>query len=383
MVDFNSLLNSYSLEQRKPQFRQSILKEFFQYKILDIIYNSKWSGNLVFLGGTSLRIIHDFRRFSDDIDFDITGIYTENDHDELCNYICKRLTGDGIHVELDRNKKTNRSKGSAYTRYISFPQMLKNQGIHNDPRKKFFVKLDAQRHNYGDFVYTPEERIINKFGIFTAVKVTPIDIILAMKYCSALERVKGRDFYDITELVNITVPNHDYLVNRFRFGSLCEEYYGPVHLKEKLIEKLSAIKEKEWKEKAGEIERYIFNPAEVSKVLLFNKWILDRSFLRFFGLEVTGDNKVIDPSATKIKRFRLNKHNLSISIPIYPGSEYFTVTPKPDKINLFFTNTTGNKTGANLSEFPEKIFPLKGYNNMEFIINPENLTPVSIEICFY
>lgn len=51
-------------------FRSFMLREYFQYKILEIVFECKFADKLCFLGGTCLRIVHDNSRFSDDLDFD-------------------------------------------------------------------------------------------------------------------------------------------------------------------------------------------------------------------------------------------------------------------------------------------------------------------------
>lgn len=383
MIDFNVIQNSYNENIRQPKFKQAMLKEYFQYKILDIINNSKWSDSLVFLGGSNLRIVHNFRRFSDDLDFDIKGDYDENDHENMCRYVCNQLAKEGVEVEIDREKKNKKDHHIAYTRYINFPKMLKIQGIHNDPRKKIFVKLDAQAHNYGNFSYTPEDRIINRFGVFTSVKTTPIDVILSMKYCSILERAKGRDFYDVTELVNLTKPNDDYLTNRFKHGKLKEDYYGPIHLKERIIKKIEKMEIKDWEEKIKEIERYIFNPAESSKILHFENWIMDPSFLRTFGLEVTGDNTVYDHVLSHRKRLRLNHYNRKVEISFYPDSDSFIPTPQRADVRLSFRNVYGDQTGKPLTNYPEKIERKEGFNILNFELNPESKDPININVQFY
>jgi len=44
----------------KPQwvFKKNILREYLQYKILDIIYDSRYASRLAFMGGTAIKIIH-------------------------------------------------------------------------------------------------------------------------------------------------------------------------------------------------------------------------------------------------------------------------------------------------------------------------------------
>ncbi len=41
-----------------------------------------------------------FRRFSDDLDFDIKGDYDETDHEDMCRYVCNQLAKEGVEVEI-------------------------------------------------------------------------------------------------------------------------------------------------------------------------------------------------------------------------------------------------------------------------------------------
>jgi len=51
----------------------NILKEHYQIYLLDLIFNSTWENNLVFKGGTALRLVYGSVRFSEDLDFSLTG----------------------------------------------------------------------------------------------------------------------------------------------------------------------------------------------------------------------------------------------------------------------------------------------------------------------
>ncbi|MDD4663099.1 MAG: nucleotidyl transferase AbiEii/AbiGii toxin family protein [Caldisericia bacterium] len=57
----------------------NILKEHYQLYLLDILYKSSFEENLVFKGGTALRLAYQSYRFSEDLDFSIQGniAYTE------------------------------------------------------------------------------------------------------------------------------------------------------------------------------------------------------------------------------------------------------------------------------------------------------------------
>ena len=62
------MLNLKQIEEYYPKnlraFKKNILREYLQYKILEIIFNSKVVNKLSFLGGTALRIIYNNTRFS-------------------------------------------------------------------------------------------------------------------------------------------------------------------------------------------------------------------------------------------------------------------------------------------------------------------------------
>ena len=68
MITLDQILAAYPENLRA--FKESILKEYLQYKILNSIFNSEHANKLAFLGGTALRIVYGSTRFSEDLDFD-------------------------------------------------------------------------------------------------------------------------------------------------------------------------------------------------------------------------------------------------------------------------------------------------------------------------
>jgi hypothetical protein len=87
--------------------------------------------------------------------------------------------------------------------------------------------------------------------------------------CAILEREKGRDFYDITELVKLTRANTDYIRNRMEFGKLKQVYSGPESY---ITTALTALKTVDWEDKAREIAKFLFDPSDSDKVLWFKKY---------------------------------------------------------------------------------------------------------------
>lgn len=75
MITLDQILSAYPENLRA--FKESVLKEYLQYKILNSIYNSDYANKLAFLGGTALRIVYGSTRFSEDLDFEELARDTE------------------------------------------------------------------------------------------------------------------------------------------------------------------------------------------------------------------------------------------------------------------------------------------------------------------
>src|ERR1035441_5730925 len=103
-------------------FKRFILREYLQYKVLQIIFDSLFADKLCFLGGTCLRIIHNNSRFSEDLDFDNFRL-SEKSFGAISAVIKKALEREGYEVEFK-----NVFKG-AYHCHIKFPGLLFKEGL--------------------------------------------------------------------------------------------------------------------------------------------------------------------------------------------------------------------------------------------------------------
>jgi Uncharacterized conserved protein len=99
MLNLSQITEYYSKPERK--FKRNILREYLQYKTLEIIFNSKAGQKMSFLGGTALRIVYGSSRFSEDLDFDNFNL-TEKDFVGLANEIRVNLIKQGYQVEMKK-----------------------------------------------------------------------------------------------------------------------------------------------------------------------------------------------------------------------------------------------------------------------------------------
>ena len=85
MLNLNEILPFYPEPLRVH--REFILREYLQHKILQLIFDiPEHAQKLCFLGGTALRIVHGNERFSEDLDFDNSGL-TEDQFDVISEKI--------------------------------------------------------------------------------------------------------------------------------------------------------------------------------------------------------------------------------------------------------------------------------------------------------
>jgi hypothetical protein len=93
---------------------------------------------------------------------------------------------------------------------LRFPKLLYDQGLSPHQQEKILIQLDTVAQGYA---YSPEIRILNKFDVFTEIRVTPLSILLSQKIYTAVnrKRPKGRDFYDITFLLSKTRPDYGFI----------------------------------------------------------------------------------------------------------------------------------------------------------------------------
>jgi predicted nucleotidyltransferase component of viral defense system len=250
MLSIGEIQNYYPEELRG--FKRFILREYLQYKILEILFENEYAHKLSFLGGTCLRIVHQQQRFSEDLDFDNFDL-TESEFQEIATFIKQELTKLGYEVEL-----RNVIKG-AFHCYIKFPDILFQENLSGHTQEKILIQLDTEPHH---FLYQPETHILNKFDVFTPVFTVPKELLLAQKFYAVMNRKKnkGRDFFDITFLMGQGVkPNFDYL--NFKLGIKSQ-----AQLKEAILNKCKSL---DMQEMANDVAPFLFHPTAVKKVLLF------------------------------------------------------------------------------------------------------------------
>lgn len=226
--------------------REFILREYLQYKILQIVFDiPDYGERLCFLGGTALRIVHGNQRFSEDLDFDNSRL-TEQDFDSISEVIKTELARDGYVVEI---KTVYRG---AFHCYIRFPHLLFNEGPTGHQSEKILIQLDTEPQHYD---FKPDKHILNKFDVFTEIPVTPLNLLLAQKFYAIInrKRSKGRDFFDVVFLLSKGAkPDYGYLDLKLKLNT-------PKALKDLVLDTCSKL---DMKAMADDVAPFLFNNGE-------------------------------------------------------------------------------------------------------------------------
>ena len=253
------MLNLKEIQKYYPEnlhtFKSFMLREYLQYKILEIIFESKYADKLCFLGGTCLRIVHNNTRFSEDLDFDNFDL-SEADFENIAKIIEKQLSRQGYKVEIKN------VFAGAFHCYVKFPKLFFNEGISGHKEEKILIQLDTEPQH---FDYQPEKIILNKFDVFTSINTTPKDILLAQKFYALInrKRKKGRDFFDIIFLLKTTQPNFDYLQQKVKINNETD-------LKEIVLLEISKIN---LREISKDVQPFLFYESDIKQILLFKEYI--------------------------------------------------------------------------------------------------------------
>ncbi|MFT4204930.1 MAG: nucleotidyl transferase AbiEii/AbiGii toxin family protein [Chitinophagaceae bacterium] len=254
MLVLSEILKEYPENIRG--FQGFIIREYLQYKILQILFDSPFANEFSFLGGTCLRIVHGNTRFSEDLDFDNFQIPKEQ-FSKVSETITKELEKEGYEVEMRMVLK------NAFHCIIKFPELLYSQGLSGHREEKILIQLDTEPQQ---FEFTPDKIILNKFDVFTQINCTPLDLLLAQKFYAILNRKrnKGRDFFDVVFLLSkIDVPNYNYLEQKLGIDNAMD-------LKDRILKHCACI---DMEEMAKDVQPFLFNPRDVNKVRLFAEYM--------------------------------------------------------------------------------------------------------------
>lgn len=204
MTIIQERLKTYS--PRSKQEEINALKEIYQEIALAGLARSEFFKLAAFQGGTSLRIVHQLKRFSEDLDFVLLKPSASFQWRSYLNAIDLEFKSFGVHLEIKDRADAKGAIKTAFLKEDSFAKVLEltYPRLPSD-EKKLTIKLEIDTN--------PPEG--SKFETFFLIYPYPFSILMqdlpslfASKCHALLSRKyeKGRDWFDFLWYVSKKTP---------------------------------------------------------------------------------------------------------------------------------------------------------------------------------
>lgn len=181
-------------------------RDYIQYLFLSLLYAK--TQNLVFKGGTALRVAYDFARYSEDLDFN--SQLPAAKVKKLLSDTVKGLAGFGVKAEFRRAKVFKENGERGMTGDISYEGPLFTGKSASKGKVRIDVSLRGEEGETKRVVVTPKYDDVSQF-VLTALT---IDEIFAEKMRALIIRGKPRDLYDVWLLLKSGVKINHSLINK-------------------------------------------------------------------------------------------------------------------------------------------------------------------------
>jgi len=179
-------IQKLATQQQTSEF-PNIIREYFRHLFLSQLYRIEGAENILFKGGTALKIIYGSPRFSEDLDFSIFNVeqyQQENFIEGVFNKVLVEIERIGVKVELGPKPGPTKEGyyGDAAFKIYDYPSVVVS--INVSSRNGQIAKGEVDSIS-GDFVPT--------YNVFHL----PQEKLVEEKINALLERKKARDFYDL------------------------------------------------------------------------------------------------------------------------------------------------------------------------------------------
>lgn len=193
ITNFPAILEFASKDVVPITKKRGVIREYLQSLFISRLYALKGSAQLIFVGGTSMRLLRNLPRFSENLDFDALKI-TDKEIVKLFQKVVESFKKEAIPTQLDKKVSENKSYFS-----LKFPTLLHELGISSNPREKLMIKLDYSRQWKA---HHPQTLLFSKYGLLEQVRTNSLDQLLVQKLSAYVNRktTQPRDIFDITWL---------------------------------------------------------------------------------------------------------------------------------------------------------------------------------------
>ncbi|MCK4422904.1 MAG: nucleotidyl transferase AbiEii/AbiGii toxin family protein [Candidatus Omnitrophica bacterium] len=187
MLTYDSLIEQAKLKNMPAAKIRGILREYLQVLILKELYRTETGKKIYFTGGTYLRLTHNLKRFSEDLDFN-TETVSEKEFESLLTTVKKELNKTGLVSRIEYAYWNN-----VYAGKLIFPDLEKSYNVVSKYSKKegIVIKIETNKPAYK---IKSETRVISGFGELYPCLCTDKGIIFADKIDALNKKKQGQTY---------------------------------------------------------------------------------------------------------------------------------------------------------------------------------------------
>ena len=189
MIDFEKIKEL----SRKSQSRiENIVREYIQHLFLSSLYKQKEAENLLFKGGTALKIIYRSPRFSEDLDFSSKNFLNKRRIENIFVNTLTEISKENIKIDLKEAKFT--SGGYLGILFYDFYDLSGEIFFEVSLREKGRIEREVTT-------------IVSEYSPTYIILHLSSKQIVKEKIAALLKRRKARDYYDLYFILRHPILN--------------------------------------------------------------------------------------------------------------------------------------------------------------------------------
>lgn len=251
MLTYNSLIEQAKLRGIPVTKMRGVLREYLQVLILKYLYRSAEAKKMYFTGGTYLRLVHNIKRFSEDLDFNTNNL-AKKEFENLLSTIRNELKRIGIDAGM---RFTYRNR--LFSASLIFRTIEKEYSISTKYSKKIglIIKVETNRPKWK---MKKESQVISGFGEIYPCICTDKSALFADKIDAFLNKGRARHTYDI-----IFMLANKYSVDRAVLSALgiAEDP------REVILNRINGLSKYELRRQAETLRPFLFDEKEVDLLI--------------------------------------------------------------------------------------------------------------------
>ena len=257
MTTFDSV--GAAFQQKNAADERTAVNEVMQQIALAGLARGGFFQKAAFYGGTCLRLLHDMRRFSEDMDFSLLAPDPAFRFEDYFSAVVEEFKLAGKDVEIKMKHKGQPS--AIESEFLKESSDVFDIGFTTEKRQKVKIEVDIDPPPK----FTTEMRVLNE-PRSCIIRAYTLPDLFAGKVSAALfrkwkHRVKGRDWYDVVWYIAKHVPlDLAHLVERAKESAPDADVSTPEKVLAAFDARIDAI---DFENARADVEPYVMDKSEL------------------------------------------------------------------------------------------------------------------------